>query len=92
MTAVTTTLTTLGLRSMRRGIALGLPFFLGFGGFIFVFALTVQDGLQASPLRSGLAIAPCAMALLIGSLLTPRVIERLGRARSGGARSPRPRG
>jgi MFS family permease len=69
----------LRVRSMRRGLTLGLPFFFGFGGFMFVFALTVQDGLHADALHSGLAIAPFAMAFLIGSLLTPRAIERLGR-------------
>jgi MFS family permease len=70
----------LALRSMRRGLALGLPFFLGFGAFMFVFALTVQDGLHADALRSGLAITPLAVAFLVGSLLTPRAIERMGRA------------
>jgi MFS family permease len=70
----------LRLRSMRRGLTLGLPFFLGFGGFMFVFALTVQDGLHSDALHSGLAIAPFALAFLVGSLLTPRAIERFGRA------------
>jgi MFS family permease len=73
----------LRLRSMRRGLAMGFPFFLSFGGFMFVFALTVQDGLHADALRSGLAIAPFAVAFLIGSLLTPRAIERLGRRALG---------
>jgi MFS family permease len=68
----------LQVRSMRRGLALGLPFFLGFGAFMFVFALTVQDGLHEDALHSGLAIAPLAVTFLIGSLLTPRLIERLG--------------
>lgn len=70
----------LGLRSMRRGLAFGLPFFLGFGAFMFVFALTVQDGLHADALHSGLAIAPLAVTFLVGSLLTPRAIEHYGRA------------
>jgi MFS family permease len=74
----------LQVRSMRRGLSLGLPFFLGFGGFMFVFALTVQDGLHADALHSGLAIAPLAIAFLIGSLLTPRAIARYGRAALGG--------
>jgi MFS family permease len=73
----------LRVRSMRRGLTLGLPFFLSFGGFMFVFALTVQDGLHADALHSGLAIAPFALAFLIGSLLTPRAIERFGRAALG---------
>jgi MFS family permease len=73
----------LQVRSMRRGLALGLPFFLSFGGFMFVFALTVQDGLHADALHGGLAIAPFALAFLVGSLLTPRAIERFGRAALG---------
>jgi MFS family permease len=71
------------VRSMARGLALSLPFFLGFGAFMFVFALTVQGGLHADALHSGLAIAPLAVAFLIGSLLTPRAIERYGRATLG---------
>ncbi|HJQ42221.1 MAG TPA: MFS transporter [Jatrophihabitantaceae bacterium] len=70
----------LQVRSMRRGLTLGLPFFLGFGAFMFVFALTVQDGLHADALHSGLAIAPMAVMFLIGSLLAPRAIARYGRA------------
>jgi len=69
----------LGVRSMRRGLVLGLPFFLSFGGFMFVFALTVQDGLHADALHGGLAIAPFALTFLAGSLLTPRAIARFGR-------------
>jgi MFS family permease len=73
----------LGLRSMKRGIAVGLPFFLGFGAFMFVFALTVQDGLHEDALHSGLAILPLAVTFLIGSLITPRVIARFGRGAIG---------
>ncbi len=71
------------VRSMRRGLTLGLPFFLGFGAFMFVFALTVQDGLHADALRSGLAITPMAVMFPIGSLLAPRAIARFGRAALG---------
>jgi hypothetical protein len=73
----------LRVRSMRRGLSLGFPFFLSFGGFMFVFALTVQDGLHADALHSGFAITPFAVAFLVGSLLTPRAIERFGRAALG---------
>jgi hypothetical protein len=34
--------------SMRRGLLLALPFFAGFGAFMFCYALLVQDGLHAS--------------------------------------------
>jgi MFS family permease len=68
----------LRIRSMRRGLALQLLFMLSYGAFMFVFALTVQDGLHASPLRSGLAIVPMAVAFFIGSLFTPQAVTRFG--------------
>jgi MFS family permease len=66
------------LPSMRRGLALAIPFFAAFGAFMFVFALAVQDGLRFSPLRSGLALAPMTAAFLVGSLLAPKLIARFG--------------
>jgi EmrB/QacA subfamily drug resistance transporter len=69
----------LRLPSMWRGLALILPFSMGFGSFMFVFALTVQDGLHYSALKSGLAILPMAMLFLIGSIVSPWLIARFGR-------------
>jgi MFS family permease len=69
-------------RSMRRGLPLQFLFMLSYGALMFVFALTLQDGLHASPLRSGLAIVPMAVAFFIGSLFTPRTIRRLGARRT----------
>ncbi|HUC59317.1 MAG TPA: MFS transporter [Streptosporangiaceae bacterium] len=66
------------LPSMWRGLTLAIPFFVGFGAFMFVFALAVQDGLGYSPLRSGLALAPMTAAFLAGSLLAPRLVSRFG--------------
>jgi MFS family permease len=68
-----------GLRSMRRGLAMAVPFFMGFGAYMFVFALTVQDGLHESALQSGVAITPMAVAFFAGSLLAPRLLARFGR-------------
>jgi MFS family permease len=76
----------LRLRSMSRGLVMVFAFSIGFGAFMFVFALTVQDGLHVDALHSGLAILPMAVLFLAGSLLAPRVITRIGRtALSGGA-------
>lgn len=76
----------LRLPSMSRGLGLLLFFSIGFGSFMFVFALTVQDGLHNDALRGGLAIVPTALMFLAGSLAAPRVIGRFGRAAmSGGA-------
>jgi MFS family permease len=69
----------LKLSSMWRGLAMITPFSVGFGAFMFVFALTLQDGLHASPLESGLAILPMALLFFIGSIASPRLISRFGR-------------
>ncbi len=51
-------------RSMRRGLVLALPFFAGFGAFMFCYALLVQDGLHASALTAGLGLVPMAATFL----------------------------
>jgi MFS family permease len=76
----------LKLPSMSRGLVMVLIFSIGFGSFMFVFALTVQNGLHADSLRGGLSILPMAVLFLAGSLVAARVITRFGRAAmSGGA-------
>jgi hypothetical protein len=70
----------LKLPSMSRGLAMVLIFSLGFGAFMFVFALTVQNGLHEDALHGGLAITPMALLFLTGSLFAPRLITRFGRA------------
>lgn len=66
-------------RSMRRGLLLAVPFFAGFGAFMFVYALVTQDRLGWSPLVAGLALAPLAATFLCASLLMPRLVARFGR-------------
>lgn len=76
----------LRLPSMSRGLIMVLIFSIGFGAFMFVFALTVQDGLHNDALHGGLAVVPMAVLFLAGSLTAPRLIGRFGRAAlSGGA-------
>jgi MFS family permease len=76
----------LKLPSMSRGLLMVLIFSMGFGAFMFVFALTVQDGLRNDALRGGLAIVPMALLFLAGSLFAPKLIGRFGRAAlTGGA-------
>ncbi len=70
----------LRLPSMSRGLVMVLAFSIGFGSFMFVFALTVQNGLHADALHGGLAILPMAVAFFAGSLFAPRLIARFGRA------------
>jgi MFS family permease len=69
----------LRLPSMRHGLTVAVPFFAGFGGFMFVYALAMQDGLRLGPLGSGLALTPMALTFFVGSMLSPRLIARLGR-------------
>ena len=65
-------------RSMRRGLLLALPFFAGFGAFMFCYALLVQDGLHLSALTAGLGLVPMAAAFLLASLSTSRLLSRYG--------------
>ena len=51
---------------------------LGYGAFMFVFALVLQQGLHADPLTAGLATMPMAVPFLIASLYLPRLVTRLG--------------
>ncbi|WP_405876321.1 MFS transporter [Streptomyces sp. NBC_00005] len=70
----------LRLPSMSRGLVMVFAFSIGFGAFMFVFALTVQNGLHANALHGGLAILPMALLFFAGSLFAPRLISRFGRA------------
>lgn len=63
---------------MRRGLALGVPFFTGFGGFMFVVAVALQQGLALGPVAAGLALVPMAVGFFIASLSAPRLIVRHG--------------
>ena len=65
-------------RSMRRGLVLALPFFAGFGAFMFCYALLVQEGLHASALRAGLGLVPMAATFLLASLSTSWLLARYG--------------
>ncbi|MBI1775831.1 MAG: MFS transporter [Proteobacteria bacterium] len=69
----------LKLPSMSRGLVMIMLFSVGFGAFMFVFALTVQNGLGANALESGLAILPMAVMFFIGSVASPLIINRFGR-------------
>ena len=64
--------------SMRRGLALAMPFFAGFGAFMFCYALLVQVGLHASALTAGLGLVPMAGTFLLASLSTTRLLSRYG--------------
>jgi EmrB/QacA subfamily drug resistance transporter len=64
--------------SMRRGLVLALPFFAGFGAFMFCYALLVQQGLHDSALTAGVGLVPMAATFLLASLSTSRLLSRYG--------------
>jgi MFS family permease len=69
----------LAVPSVRSGLGAGVPMFAGFGGFMFVMAVALQQGLHLSPLRAGLALVPMATAYSAASLSAPRLMARYGR-------------
>lgn len=68
----------LRLPSMSRGLAMVFLFSVGFGSFMFVFALTTQDGMHDDALKAGLTILPMAAAFLCGSIMSPKLFSRYG--------------
>ncbi|CAG7628321.1 putative transport protein [Actinacidiphila bryophytorum] len=67
------------IHSVRSGLLLIVPFCLGFGGFMFVLAVAMQDGLHLGALAAGAALAPLCAAFFAASLLGPRMVARHGR-------------
>ncbi|MFG3040437.1 MFS transporter [Streptomyces sp. NPDC048330] len=68
----------LALVSLRRGLVLLLPLCMGFGGFMFVIAVALQQGLGLGAVASGLALVPMALAFFAASLAGPRLVGRWG--------------
>jgi len=66
--------------TMARGLAVAVPTFIGFGGFMFCYALATQQVLGWTALRSGLVLAPMALTFLAASLAAPRLLPRFGRS------------
>jgi len=66
----------LGLPGMATGIAGLFALMTGFGGWLFGFALQLQDGLGDSALHAGLTFAPAAVAFALVSLNWHRVPAR----------------
>jgi MFS family permease len=63
---------------VRRGLLLGLPVFVGFAGWMFVSAVTLQQGLGYGILRAGLTLVPMGVAQFAASMLAPRAVRRFG--------------
>lgn len=66
------------LAGMRRGLPMVVPFSIGFGGFMLVMAVALQQGLRFGPVAAGLALAPMAVTFFAASLMGPRLVVRYG--------------
>jgi MFS family permease len=71
-------LSLLRIPEMRRGLGIALPYFTGFGGFMFVVAITLQQDLRLGPVAAGWALVPMATGYFVASLSSPRLIGRFG--------------
>ncbi|MCZ4121346.1 MFS transporter [Streptomyces sp. H39-S7] len=66
------------LPGIRRGLPLVVPFSIGFGGFMLVMAVALQQGLAFGPIAAGAAMAPLAVTFFAASLMGPRLVARYG--------------
>ncbi|MFF0742444.1 MFS transporter [Streptomyces sp. NPDC004111] len=64
--------------SMRRGLPGIVPFSVNFGGYMFVLAVVMQQGLGKGAVVAGLTLVPMALAYFAASLAGPRLIGRYG--------------
>ena len=61
------------------GSGIGMIYLIGFTGIPLVLALFLQDGLDYSPLRSGLTVTPFALGVAASAVIAGRLVSRFGR-------------
>lgn len=66
------------VESMRRGLPGIVPFSVNFGGYMFVLAVAMQQGLGKGAVAAGVTLVPMALAYFGASLAGPRLIGRYG--------------
>jgi predicted MFS family arabinose efflux permease len=66
------------LPSTRFGALIAAIMFSRWSGFMFASALTLQTGAGLSPAKAGNSYVSLGIAFFAGSLLTPRLVARLG--------------
>ncbi|XCM83974.1 MFS transporter [Kitasatospora sp. HUAS MG31] len=71
-------LSLLRIPEMRRGLGIAVPFYMGFGGFMFVVAVMLQQGLHVGPVAAGWALVPMAVGYFTASLAGPRLVGLFG--------------
>lgn len=64
-------------RSITVGLTVAAPFFVAFGGFMFVYSLLAQSA-GMSPLHIGLSLLPMSVSFLAASLVAGRLVPRYG--------------
>jgi MFS family permease len=64
-------------RSISAGLGVAAPFFIAFGGFMFVYAYVTQSA-GMTPFRVGLSLLPMSVAFLAASLAAGRLVPRYG--------------
>ncbi|MFT4084285.1 MAG: MFS transporter [Nocardioides sp.] len=64
-------------RSIGVGLLIAAPFFVAFGGFMFIYSLVAQAA-GMSPLRIGVSLLPMSLAFLGASLVAGRLVPRYG--------------
>lgn len=65
------------LRSVSVGLIVSAPFYVVFGGFIFVYAYAGQAA-ELTPIGIGLRLIPMALGFLTGSIVAGRLVGRHG--------------
>ncbi|WP_055553056.1 MFS transporter, partial [Streptomyces kanamyceticus] len=64
--------------AVRKSLVLGLPIFIGFSGFMFGFAILLQQGLRYGALKAGLTVVPMGLTQIPAAMLVPRLVRRWG--------------
>src|SRR6185503_15250213 len=59
-------------------VTIAIAAFAAFGGFLFLNTLYLQEVLDFSPLKAGLATVPLAVMTVVGSPLSGRLVGRRG--------------
>ena len=68
----------LAISTMWRGLLVLGSGFLVFGGYLFAFALAMQEGNSMSALESGMSMAPMALGQFLSAMRAPQIIKRYG--------------
>ncbi|WP_067692073.1 DHA2 family efflux MFS transporter permease subunit [Nocardia jejuensis] len=66
-------------RGFTGGLLLGLGFFAATAGLLFVLSLYLQEVLHRNPTQAALNLAPLAVGIIVASIASHQLLDRLGR-------------